>query len=448
MTLEVQGFHMPTRERVEVLDRSLVVVGSDGKIVEVLNSSDPGYDAQRRQALDSKTLLVLPQGTYLIPGLVDSHVHAPQYPQLGQALDVPLEEWLFKYTFPLEARYADLSFARTAYSLLVADLIAQGTTTALYYATVHQDATRLLADICLEKGQRALVGKVAMDHPEQCPDYYRDASPDEALKGTLDLFDYVAKHPDNGEDRLHAVVSPRFIPSCTDATLELLGDVARKTGCHVQTHCSEGDWEHHFVLERFGMTDTDSLDRFGFLGRRSLLGHGPHLTNHDRDVFLARKAAVSHCPLSNSYFASAVFPLRSALEKGLHVALGTDVSGGPSSSMFEAMKAVISASRMLETGNDPAFPPEERRGRAFSRVDFRDAFYIATTGGGISLDLPIGQFSPGYYFDAVAIDATAPEGTIRLWDDLDVGEKILQKIVYTASRPNISKVWVGGRQIR
>ncbi|MDD3981693.1 MAG: amidohydrolase family protein, partial [Spirochaetales bacterium] len=124
------------------------------------------------------------------------------------------------------------------------------------------------------------------------------------------------------------------------------------------------------------------------------------------------------------------------------------VSGGPSSSMFEAMRESIAASRMLETGNDGRFPPEERRGRPSSRVDFRDAFYISTTGGGISLDLPIGNFTPGYHFDAIAVDTRAPEGSIRLWDDLDTGEKILQKIVYTATRPNIASVWVAGRQIR
>ena len=116
--------------------------------------------------------------------------------------------------------------------------------------------------------------------------------------------------------------------------------------------------------------------------------------------------------------------------------------------MFEVMRESIAVSRMLETGNDARFPPGERRGRPGSRIDFRDAFYAATTGGGIALDLPIGNFSPGFHFDAVAVDTRATQGSIRLWEDLDVGEKILQKIVYTATRPNIASVWVGGRQIR
>jgi len=447
-TILVNGFHMPLRETVDVLTDALITVGLDGTIESLLRPGETGYESKRRNASAGGTLERLPEGNYLLPGLIDSHVHAPQYPQLGQALDVPLEEWLYKYTFPLEARYADIAFARRVYSLLVDDLISIGTTTALYYATIHQDATRILADICLEKGQRALVGKVAMDHNEQCPDYYRDASAEEAIRGTADLFDYVRAHPDNAAGRVKAVVSPRFIPSCTDATLSGLGALAKRLGCHVQTHCSEGDWEHRFVMQRFGMTDTESLDKFGLLGRKSVLGHAPHLTVKDMDIFKARGSAISHCPLSNSYFSSAVFPLRFALERGLHVALGTDISGGPSSSMFEAMRESIAVSRMLETGNDPGFPPEERRGRSNSRVDFRDAFYIATTGGGLALDLPIGNFTPGSYFDAVAVDTAAKLGSIRLWEDLDVGEKILQKIVYTATRPNIASVWVGGRRIR
>ncbi len=447
-TLQVRGFHMPTREAVDVLTDALVVVGPDGIIAAVHRPGEFAYPAALDAARASGTLETLEEGHYLIPGLVDSHVHAPQYPQLGQALDVPLEQWLYQYTFPLEARYTDLVFARTSYGMLVDDLLAIGTTTALYYATIHQDATRLLADLCFEKGQRALIGKVAMDDRDQCPDYYRDASAEASVRGTADFFEYVQGHPDNGEGRVHAVVSPRFLPSCTDGALEGLGALARQPGVHVQTHISEGDWEHHFVLDRFGKTGTEALDRFGLLGRRSVLGHGPHLTDGDLELFRARGSAVSHCPLSNAYFASAVFPLRAALEKGVHVTLGTDISGGPSSSMFEAMREAVAASRMLETGNDPAWPAELRRGRAASRVDFRDAFYIATTGGGVSLDLPIGQFSPGYHFDAVAVDTRAPEGSIRLWDELDDGEKILQKIVYTATRPNIAAVWVGGRRIR
>ena len=122
------------------------------------------------------TLYEISSHQYIIPGFTDLHIHAPQWPQLGKALDVPLEEWLQKYTFPLEAKYHDENFARMVYSDLVSSLLKSGTTTAVYYGTIHKEANRILADICLNKGQRAIIGKVVMDNPEECPEYYRDVS--------------------------------------------------------------------------------------------------------------------------------------------------------------------------------------------------------------------------------------------------------------------------------
>ena len=94
--------------------------------------------------------------------------------------------------------------------------------------------------------------------------------------------------------------------------------------------------------------------------------------------------------------------------------------------MFDSMRGAITASRMLESGVDPDLPSDARSKHRQSRIDFRDAFYLATTGGGVSLDLLVGKFEPGYQFDAMVIDTTAKAGTIRLWDDLDFGENILQ----------------------
>ncbi|HEY0123045.1 MAG TPA: guanine deaminase [Rhizobium sp.] len=446
-TLSASGFHSPERGTIDVLDDVLIEIDADGAITAVHRHGDPNYRTIRDAREASGELVTLPSGSYILPGFVDLHVHAPQYPQLGDALDVPLEVWLQKYTFPLEARYQDAAFARRVYGLLVEDLLDNGTTTALYFATIHQEATRALVDTCLEKGQRALIGKVAMDNAEECPDYYRDLSPAEALDGTRALIDYVRDHSDNHKGRVLPVVTPRFIPSCTDATLEGLGDIARECGCHVQTHCSESDWAHGYVLARHGMTDTDSLDRFGLLGRKTVLAHANFLTAKDMETVKAREAAVAHCPLSNAYFANAVFPLRAALEKGLHVGLGTDISGGPSASMLENARGAILVSGMLQSGVDPNLSPAARSTFGPAQIDFRDAFYIATSGGGIALDLPVGQFAPGYQFDAVLIDTGAEKGTVRLFEDCDEGEGILQKIIYTASKPNLTTTWVGGRKV-
>jgi guanine deaminase len=441
------GFHAVRRDSIDHFQDTLFTIGDKGEILSVCGPHDDDYAKRRQSHAADGTLVTLPAGSYLLPGFVDLHVHAPQYPQLGNALDVPLEIWLQKHTFPLEARYADLAFAKRNYRLLVEDLIANGTTTALYFATIHQEATRALVDICLEAGQRAVIGKVAMDNAEQCPDFYRDASPDEAIRGTEDLIGYVSGHPDNTEARVKPVITPRFIPSCTDATLEGLGALAKQCGCHVQTHCSESDWQHSYVLGRHGVNDTESLDRFGLLGRQTVLAHGTFITSRDMETIAARQSGVAHCPLSNVYFSDAVFPLRAAMEKGIHVGLGTDIAGGPSGSMFDSMRSAVMVSRMLENGIDAAVERTERRARSAVRIDFRDAFYLATTGGGVALNLPVGHFSPGYQFDAMVIDTTAKHGTVRLWDDLDGAGDVLSKIVYTASKPNIARVWIGGRQV-
>jgi guanine deaminase len=444
-TLCATGFHAPERGTIDFLEDVLIDIDRDGRIGAICRPDDADYRVIHEEREKQGKLVTLSAGSYLLPGFVDLHVHAPQYPQLGSALDVPLEVWLQTYTFPLEARYQDLAFAKRNYRLLVEDLLANGTTTALYFATIHQEATRALVDICLEKGQRALIGKVAMDNAEECPDYYRDASPQAALDGTLALIDFIRSHPENTENRVLPVVTPRFIPSCTDATLEGLGAIASECGCHVQTHCSESDWAHGYVLSRYGVTDTEMLDRLDLLSRRTVLAHANFLTAADMEMIAVRKAAVAHCPLSNAYFANAVFPLRAALDKGLHVGLGTDISGGPSASMIENCRGAILASRMLQSGVDPTHDAATRSTFGPAQIDFRDAFYIATTGGGVALDLPIGQFKPGYKFDAIVIDTNADGGTVRLWQEFDQGDGILQKIIYTASRGNISGVWIDGQ---
>lgn len=447
-TLKASGFHAPHRGVIDVLDQALIALDDAGSIRSITRRGEPTYATEERLAREAGLLETLDAGCFLIPGFVDLHVHAPQYPQLGAALDEPLEVWLHRYTFPLEARYIDLAFARRAYASLVTDLIANGTTTALYFATIHQEATRLLVDLCLEKGQRALIGKVAMDHPDLCPEDYRDASASAAIEGTAALIDYVQSHPGNREGKVLPVVTPRFIPSCTDPLLEELGALAQACDCHVQTHVSESDWQHGFVRERYGMSDTFSLDRFGLLGQRTVLAHAPFLSAADMEQIRQRGTGIAHCPHSNAYFAGAIFPLRAALEKGLRVGLGTDISGGPSGSLLDAQRQAIAQSRWLESGVDPDLPAKSRSSRGASRIDFRDAFFLATAGGGDALRLPVGRFVEGASFDALVIDPAAPHGSLRLYDELDRGEGILQKTIYTANERNIAEVFVAGVPIK
>jgi guanine deaminase len=437
--------HAPRPGAVDLIEDGLVEIGPDGVIAAVIRAGDPGGDEARRRAAAAGRLTVLPSTVRVLPGFVDLHLHAPQYPQIGTALDRPLEEWLHSHTFPLEARFADLAFARPVYEGLVDDLLANGTTTAMLFATIHDAATRLLVDICLEKGLRALVGRVAMDDPATCPDDYRDPSAAVAIEGSAALIDYVRAHPDNAGGSVLPVVTPRFIPSCSDDLLEGLGGLARDRDCHVQTHCSESDWQDAYAQERFGRRDAECLDRFGLMTARTVLAHGVLLSDGDMELIAARGAGVAHCPLSNVYLSSAVFPLRAALAKGLKVGLGTDVAGGPSLSMFSTARATVAVSRVLEQGADPALAPD-MRGRPGSAIDWRTAFHLATAGGAAALGLPIGTFEPGRAFDAMLIDLEAPDASLRIDDDADE-ETVLQKILYTAARANIAAVWVGGRGV-
>ena len=147
--------HAPVCGEIEVIENALVEVNEAGIISGVHAPETENYLAIKETAVSSDSLVTLADGQYLLPGMVDLHVHAPQWPQAGNALHLPLYTWLQEYTFPLEAKYADLNFAERAYTSLVETLIANGTTTTLYFATVHLEATKLLADICLAKGQRA-----------------------------------------------------------------------------------------------------------------------------------------------------------------------------------------------------------------------------------------------------------------------------------------------------
>jgi guanine deaminase len=439
------ALHTPVCGRVEVLRDALIVAGGDGRIQAIHSANSPGVDVLIRRFASSGSLVRLEEGQFLLPGLVDLHVHAPQWPQLGLALDLPLQEWLQTYTFPLEARYADLGFAETVYASLVDGLLANGTTTALYFATIHLPATQTLADICLRKSQRALIGRVAMDDPGQCPAYYRDASAETAEAETRAFLAYVQSMPGNQAGLIRPVITPRFIPSCSDELLRRLGALAQETGCHVQTHCSESDWEHRYVLDRCGITDTAALEGFGLLSRRTILAHGNFIGDEDIALIAKHGAGIAHCPLSNVYFSDAVFPLRRILQRGVHVGLGSDIAGGGSPSILDNARYAVMASRMLESGVDPALSRQQRR-RPDSRIDALTAFWLATAGGGIALELDVGVFRAGFQFDAMLIDAGVPSSNLRL-DRADAPEEMLQKIIYHAGRANIREVWVANRRV-
>ncbi|MEM7095750.1 MAG: amidohydrolase family protein [Actinomycetota bacterium] len=419
----------PTPHDLEVLEDHVIDIGDDGTIVTVTPAS-PDHEVDHR----------LPPEQVLIPGLIDTHLHAPQWPQLGTGLDLPLDQWLFERTFPLEARYHDEQFARTIWADMVPTLLAQGTTTAVYYGSIHVPATVALAEQCLQSGQRAFVGRVAMDHPEGTPDFYRDPSANRSVEDSAHSVDLI--HGLDDPHRLvRPIVTPRFIPACTDDALRGHAELAEATGTLVQTHCSEGDWEHGHVLERCGTTDTLALAERGLLRDHAVLAHATHLDDTDRQAIRTSGAGLAHCPLSNAYFANAVFPLRRNLDAGLRVGLGTDVAGGATSSMLAQCSHTVTMSRLLEDGVDVT--RNDGRGVADSRVDVVAALHVATLGGAELLGIDAGLLATGRVFDAVAITLpTELDDTFA-----DDWARRFEKAVRLGAAADIARVWVAGREV-
>ena len=374
----------------------------------------------------------------LMPGLVDTHIHAPQWPQLGVGLDLGLERWLFDLTFPLEARCADTGYAVDVWNHMVPTLLGLGTTTAVYHASTHVEATTALAEACVRHGQRAVIGRVAMDHPEGTPEWYRDADAAAAVSASRRSIDEIRGL---GSSLVQPIITPRFIPACSDAALVGLGELAADTGVTVQTHAAESDWQHGAVMERTGLRDVHALESFGLLRDHTVLAHGTHVDASDLSRLAATGAGVSHCPLSNSYFANAVFPARRVLDAGVRVGLGTDVAGGPSASLWHNAAHAVTVSRMLSDGVDPNGAVH----RGDVRIDAATAMWMATSGGADLVGLPVGLLAIGRRFDAlqVVVDdrsgvrSVSPES--RAHDD--IAAEWLERVMRA---PDVRAVWVDG----
>jgi guanine deaminase len=432
----------PAMDHLQVIEDAVVAVDDAGRITEVEAADSEAGGALLRSGA---ARVATPPGSVLIPGLVDLHVHAPQWPQLGTGLDLPLERWLFEHTFPLEARYADPSFARPVWTDMVATLLRHGTTTATYFATIDGAATSALARATADAGQRAFVGRVAMDHPDGTPEWYRDHSAVAGVAASARSIDEITAI-DAGRGLVRPIITPRFTPACTDELLLGLGELAESTGVPVQTHCSESDWAHWYALERFGRTDSSALDAFGLLRPGTVLAHSNHVTDDDAAVIRGRGAGIAHCPLSNAYFANAVLPVRRLVTAGVRMGLGTDVAGGASPSLLHQAHDAVTVSRLLNDGVDRATSRGDR-GVPGSTIDTTLAFWLATLGGASVLGIPVGLLEPGRRFDAVLVDTTSRRGSLRVWPEVDTPERTFEKIVRLAGPADIVGVWVDGRRV-
>lgn len=356
-----------------------------------------------------------------------------------------LLDWLNTYTFPLESSFGDLDTAARVYNRVVARTLSHGTTTACYYATIHVPATNLLTDICLARGQRAFVGRVCMDRLS--PDYYRDEGVEAVERDTRACIDHV-RAVDPAFDLVSPVITPRFAPSCSPAALAALADLHRATGLPCQTHISENTAECRLVADMFPdcASYADVYDRAGLLTPKMILAHAVHLSADECALIKRRDAKLSHCPASNTALTSGRAKVRELLDRGITVGLGTDVSGGYTSSMLaEAREAIFTSRHVAMDDGDAA------------KLAVEEALYLATRGGArvVSLEDRIGGFDVGKDWDAQVIrlnivrdDAELDEraGLVEIfgqesWDDR------IAKWVYNGDDRNTMAVWVKGRLV-
>ncbi|GAX07232.1 guanine deaminase [Secundilactobacillus pentosiphilus] len=418
----------------------LICLDSSGYIARVIERTEADYVTVKQAAQAHDTLTTLRPGQYVLPGFIDLHIHAPQWPNAGLALDRPLNEWLDTYTFPLEAKYQDVDFAKTVYNNLVQELLANGTTTALYFGTIHNAANLALAKACIKYGQRGFIGKVAMDNPEQTPDYYQDASAQVAVDQTEQFIQQLNDLNQTTDVKQTPVITPRFVPSCTPASLQGLGDLARKYDLPVQSHCSESDWENGYALEHYHMRDADVLDQYGLLTDKAVMAHGTQLNEHDYELFAHQQVAIAHCPISNVYFGNAVLPVKRVLAHHIKTGLGTDISGGYSPSLYQNIRQAVMSSRRLQDGVDNQLSAGQR-GVADSAISVKTAFYLATLGGAESLHLQTGKIAPGYLADLQVVSLQNDFQT-------DTADNVFEKLMYQTTKNEIAQVYVRGKRVK
>lgn len=285
-------------------------------------------------------------------------------------------------------------------------------------------------------------------------DYYKDASPESAIQDTKATIEHC--HSVDPERRLLTpILTPRFAPSCTEQCLQDLGKLHKETDLPIQTHISENPNEVQLVKEMFPKQTSyaDVYDAFGLLTKRTVLAHAVHLTPHEIDLVRSRDAKVSHCPISNSYIASGMCPVRDLLDAGIDVSLGTDVSGGYSPSILAAARDAAGVSRIRSATCSSDISPDRKERMKLSP---EECLWMATRGGArcLGLEQKVGGFEVGMLWDAQYVDlgeevdddGDGGRGNVALWGKENWAERIA-KWVFCGDDRNTQAVWVNGRLV-
>ncbi|WVQ84964.1 hypothetical protein IAT38_007128 [Cryptococcus sp. DSM 104549] len=404
--------------------------------------------------------------SFLLPTYSDLHLHAPQYLYAGTGLDLSLMEWLERYAYRAEERIdGDAALAERVYGRLVERLRDNGTGCVVFFGTIGVRANLILAKKMQEAGLRGFIGKLSMD--ESPRPTYGEASPAASLSSLTEFLDsmesYLSQFPEH-ERLVQPIITPRFVPVCSEELLKGLEKVAKDRGVRLQSHMCEGRDEMDMVMKCRGEKDEAIWDRLGLLGPKTLQAHVTYLDEEMIPMIKDRQVTMAHCPMSNAYLSERQFPLREAIDADLSVGLGTDIAGGYSPSIHTQMRTAVVISRLREGARceslDCSFGTVHEKGGKNLRVDWSEALWAATKGGKSGMGLG-GALEVGMEFDAQLIELASkenPRGTGPLdFFDLETGEvdtnnndwwvDALERWWSNGDGQNRKGMWIQGKKI-
>lgn len=403
-----------------VVENGYVVV-EDGKVKKVLNKLSD------KLSEEFKDCEVLDYGDKLIiPGFIDLHFHAPQFSNIGLGIDKELLPWLTDYTFPEEAKFSDLDYAKKVFSRVAREIWRHGTTRVVLFSSLHKEATKLLMEIFDKAGLGAYVGKVNMDR--NSPDFLI-----EDTKKSLEDTEQIIKEYRNKYELVKPIITPRFVPNCTPELMKGLSLLSEKYNVPIQSHLSENKDEVEWV-KTLHSTCKDYASvyyEFGLLRSETIMAHCIYNTYDEIKLMKEAGSFAAHCPNANYNLSSGIMPVRNFMEMGVNLGLGTDVGAGHKLSITNVMSAAVQASKMkwLESN------------KKLDYLTTAEVFYLGTKGGGKFFG-KVGSFEEGYDFDALIID----DSNLGEKEDRTIEER-LQRFIYVGDDRNIIERYVRGNKV-
>jgi guanine deaminase len=292
-------------------------------------------------------------GRIIAPGFVDMHIHYPQLDVIGSPAE-GLLPWLENYTFPHEKRFADPEYRAEAATFFIAELLRHGVTTALAFATSHPESVDALLGEAQRQQLRMIAGKVLMD--QNSPDGVRD----ETQQSLLDTEALIQRW--HGVDRLGYAITPRFVPSCSEAQLRGAGELAAiYPDVWIQSHVAENLDEVAWVRRLYpeARSYLSVYEQFGLLRPRAVYAHCIHIDGEDRALMRSTGTAAAVSPTSNLFLGSGFFDYLAADRAGFMYGLASDVGGGTSFSPFQTMLAAYYVGREGQTKAGVSLGPQQ-----------------------------------------------------------------------------------------